>query len=360
MILMMIKLIFDYSSDSFQIHHKAKTHIILPTMSELDWSNIPKDLCPVCKTDKYLSPEIQFKINPECYHKMCDSCVDRLFSLGPSECPYPNCSKILRKNRFKTQVFADIEVEKECDVRKRVLNVYNKTEKDLDSLDLYNQYLEEIEEIVYNLTNKIDVEATNERLEEYSIINKQSIQLNNSRKDQEYETHIKIKKLKRQLKIDKKRLVEELKEAQDKLKKEKEQATIDQLQNAASQNANDIIKKVEESGPNLEEEFEKKISELEKNYEIQKEAIIKGDDLLVKKEKDIPAIPFTPFNGDRMLKLPYKLDVDTYRDPFYLKMVKDVQYTASGYKIEMFFERSLNDAFTGLDCSIQEEKMPAF
>lgn len=56
-----------------------------------------KDMCPICKTDKYLSPNMKFLINPECYHKICESCVDRIFSLGPAPCPYPKCGKILRK-----------------------------------------------------------------------------------------------------------------------------------------------------------------------------------------------------------------------------------------------------------------------
>ena len=27
-----------------------------------------KDMCPICKTDRYLSPDVRFLVNPECYH----------------------------------------------------------------------------------------------------------------------------------------------------------------------------------------------------------------------------------------------------------------------------------------------------
>jgi Zinc finger, C3HC4 type (RING finger) len=28
------------------------------------------DRCPVCKSDKYLNPNLKFLVNPECYHKL--------------------------------------------------------------------------------------------------------------------------------------------------------------------------------------------------------------------------------------------------------------------------------------------------
>ena len=98
-----------------------------------------KDMCPICKTDKYLSPNMNFLINPECYHKICESCVDRIFSLGPAPCPYPKCGKILRKNKFKKQIFDDLGIEKEIDIRKRVSGIYNKTEEDFDDLKENNK-----------------------------------------------------------------------------------------------------------------------------------------------------------------------------------------------------------------------------
>ena len=69
-----------------------------------------------------MNPNMKFLIN-ECYHKMCESCVDRLFNLGPAKCPVPNCPKVLRKAKFRKQTFEDIGVEREVDIRRRVAKV---------------------------------------------------------------------------------------------------------------------------------------------------------------------------------------------------------------------------------------------
>ncbi|KAG7839381.1 hypothetical protein KL942_003743 [Ogataea angusta] len=322
-------------------------------MVELDWNNIPKDLCPVCKTDKYLSPTLQFKINPECYHKICDSCVDRIFSLGPSPCPYPNCGKILRKNRFKTQIFDDVEVERECDVRKRVVAVYNKTQEDFKTLDEYNAYLEEIEEYVYKLVNKIDVEQTEQKLKEYQQAHKDDIEMSNNQRDQEYEKFLKLQNLEKRYKAEKNKINREIIKEEQNLKNLGKLEVINQLQTASGEkDADKIIANVRDSMISKTSNYKEQLEELEKNYQEQRERIISGLDEI--KEEEKPKVPFTPFNGDRVVSPPY--EYGDYKDPFLLKIVDDVQYKAGGYKIDFYFHKSLNDAFTGLHCIIEEEK----
>lgn len=48
-------------------------------------------------------------------------------------------------------------------------------EEDFDSLDSYNSYLEEIENIVFNLTNNIDILETNKKIEAYKKENRDQI-----------------------------------------------------------------------------------------------------------------------------------------------------------------------------------------
>ena len=48
----------------------------------------------------------------------CESCIDRLFTLGPAPCPI--CNKTLRKLAFMPQTFEDLGVEKEVAVRRRL------------------------------------------------------------------------------------------------------------------------------------------------------------------------------------------------------------------------------------------------
>lgn len=49
----------------------------------------------------------------------CENCVNVYFVRGSGECR--QCHMILRKNNFRDQIFEDAEVEKDTDVRKKVL-----------------------------------------------------------------------------------------------------------------------------------------------------------------------------------------------------------------------------------------------
>lgn len=58
---------------------------------------------------------------------------------------------------------------------------YNKKEEDFSTLKEFNDYLEEIETIVYNLTNNIDIVGTNKKIEQYKRDNKEIIMKNKTR-----------------------------------------------------------------------------------------------------------------------------------------------------------------------------------
>ena len=75
----------------------------------------------------------------------CESCIDRLFTLGPAPCPI--CSKVLRKLAFTPQTFEDLTVEKEVAIRRRIAKEFNKRRDDFPDLRSYNDYLEEVEDI---------------------------------------------------------------------------------------------------------------------------------------------------------------------------------------------------------------------
>ena len=108
-------------------------------------------MCPVCKTSTYLDHKMTFLVNTECYHKMCNSCVDRLFGAGPAPCPVAGCGRTLRAARFKKPRFEDLAVEHECDVRARVAAVLNLREADFETLRAYNDYEEWREDVVFAL-----------------------------------------------------------------------------------------------------------------------------------------------------------------------------------------------------------------
>ncbi|KAM9652267.1 CDK-activating kinase assembly factor MAT1 isoform X2 [Buteo buteo] len=131
--------------------------------------------CPRCKTTKYRNPSLKLMVNV-CGHTLCESCVELLFVRGAGNCQ--ECDTPLRKSNFRVQLFEDPAVDKEVEIRKKVLKIYNKREDDFPSLSEYNDFLEEIEEIVFNLTNNVDLENTKRKMELYQKDNKEVIQKN--------------------------------------------------------------------------------------------------------------------------------------------------------------------------------------
>ncbi|GAB1608418.1 CDK-activating kinase assembly factor MAT1-like [Argonauta hians] len=141
--------------------------------------------CPRCKTTKYRNPSLKLMVNV-CGHSLCESCVDMLFVRGSGTCP--ECNTPLRRNNFRVQLFEDSTVEKEVDIRKKILKDFNQKESDFPSLNEYNDYLEMVETLIYNLSNNIDIESTKRKIENYRKDNKEQIIKNRSKlsQDEEY------------------------------------------------------------------------------------------------------------------------------------------------------------------------------
>lgn len=101
---------------------------------------------------------------------------------GANACP--ECNIPLRRNNYRVQLF-DPMVEKELDIRKRILRDFNKKEEDFANLESFNEYLEDIENIIYNLCNNIDVLETNKKIEQYKKENRDVILKNKQRMGRE-------------------------------------------------------------------------------------------------------------------------------------------------------------------------------
>uniref|UniRef100_A0A0V0GC94 CDK-activating kinase assembly factor MAT1 n=1 Tax=Triatoma dimidiata TaxID=72491 RepID=A0A0V0GC94_TRIDM len=129
-------------------------------------------VCPRCRTTKYRNPSLKLMVNV-CGHSLCESCVDLLFLKGSGSCP--ECQVPLRRSNFRVQLFEDPVIEKEVDIRKRILRDYTKKEEDFATLEEYNDYLEQVEEIIFNLTNGINTIETNRRIDQYKKENREQI-----------------------------------------------------------------------------------------------------------------------------------------------------------------------------------------
>ncbi|XP_034051029.1 CDK-activating kinase assembly factor MAT1-like [Thalassophryne amazonica] len=183
--------------------------------------------CPKCKTTKYRNPSLKLMVNV-CGHTLCENCVEMLFVRGSGTCV--QCNTPLRKNNFREQLFEDPAVDKEVQIRKKVLKIYNKREFDFPSLREYNDYLEQIEDIVFNLTNNVDVEDTKQKMEQYQKENRDLIQRNKAKLSREHE-ELEERLLLEQQESNQRRL-EVLQEEQRQLqaKRKNKQALLDELE----------------------------------------------------------------------------------------------------------------------------------
>jgi len=191
---------------------------------------IASQTCPRCKTTKYMNPKLRLMVNV-CGHKLCENCVDVIFTRPSAACP--ECKTPLRRNDFRVQQFEDLIVEKEVDIRKRILKTYNKRQEDFDTetdpLRSYNDYLEDVETVIFNLSNGLEVEETKRKIEKYKKDNGNLIRKNNLKLGKEEADLISLVEADREeSETRKKKFLEEDNEEIQNKKKEKE-ALIDEL-----------------------------------------------------------------------------------------------------------------------------------
>lgn len=157
--------------------------------------------------------------------------------IGANSCP--ECNIPLRRNNYRVQLF-DPMVEKELEIRKRILKDFNKKEEDFATLEDYNSYLEDIEDIIFNLCNNIEILETNKRIEQYKKDNRE-VTVRNRQKisKEELELEIILEQEKEMTETRKKEL-ESLEEQSKKKKTLEKEKLIDELM-FSSENAKSIV-----------------------------------------------------------------------------------------------------------------------
>lgn len=119
--------------------------------------------CPRCKTTKYRNPQLKLLVNI-CGHPLCENCIELMFASGTAKCYL--CPTPLKRGNFKKQLFQDSRVEKDVQVRRDILRKFSRPQESFSSLREYNDYLEKLETIIYNLSNELDLDETNRLLDE--------------------------------------------------------------------------------------------------------------------------------------------------------------------------------------------------
>ncbi|XP_035231476.1 CDK-activating kinase assembly factor MAT1-like [Stegodyphus dumicola] len=295
--------------------------------------------CPRCKTTKYRNPNLKLMVNI-CGHALCENCVELLFVKGSAACP--QCNIALRRNNFRVQIFEDSSVEKELDIRRRILKDFNKKEEDFKTLREYNDYLEDVETIIFNLSNNIDVDSTKRKIDQYKKENKTQIMKNKgklSKEEEELEELLEYEKLESEAR--KMQVMEE--ELQlEKEKRKKKEALIDDLM-FSDKSAKDII--ASHSLKNKEPKF--------KNIPIRKNKFSTG----VKSQQVFLPVP-RESNENMYSYQEVKLNIcgpdiftpNTLKSEGFMQHVRGASETemASGFLSEYACTRALHDAFCGI------------
>ncbi|KIK98828.1 hypothetical protein PAXRUDRAFT_823437 [Paxillus rubicundulus Ve08.2h10] len=296
------------------------------------------DQCPVCKSDRYLNPKLRLLVS-SCYHKMCESCIDRLFTLGPAPCPI--CQKVLRKLAFTPQTFEDLTVEKEVAVRRRIAKEFNKRRDDFLDLRSYNDYLEEVEDITFNLINEIDVSETEAKIEKYRRENASLIELNLRREEQSAQA---LREQEEQDRLDREqRAMEARKEAElEREEKEKDRREIiDRLETSTKDAAKVIAKSRVEANKRLSARsaattMAKSSAQLLRSRAAQSTTV-----------PDVPHIPLQDnwYAYEDMYTLRDNYD-DMYSEA--VRQDREGIMRAGGYRVSEAWERAVRSAVTAL------------
>jgi CDK-activating kinase assembly factor MAT1 len=312
------------------------------------------DICPVCKSNRYLNPSLQFLINPECYHKMCSTCVDRIFTSGPASCPVPHCGKTLRKKGFHKAFFADLKIEREVDVRRRVAAVFNRREDEFETLRDWNNYLQEVEDLTFDIVqgDPKERQQAEERLKAYREGNKREIEENRraAQEDAEME-RLRMKEeedaaVERGLAARREKAEEIADVANARRDAINRLATSDGDANKIAMQAQKVILKKTSARRNLPLD-----SKVKPNGNLGG-LTIRG---LKKKASPVVEKPYDPFGGLDMAPSRYVLQ-DDYDNEWLRRAKDDPRHMAGGYSMQEYYSRAMFDAFAGLGVFIEDEK----
>ncbi|MCJ1462985.1 TFIIH/NER complex subunit [Pseudocyphellaria aurata] len=336
------------------------------------------EICPVCKSSRYLNPNMRFLVNPECYHKMCESCVDRIFSQGPAPCPVAGCARTLRKQRFRKQTFDDINIEREVDIRRRVAQACNRRRSEFESLLAFNNYLEEVETITSNLCNNVDVAETEAMLASHAAQNAAAISRNAALSKRESAAVAADQNARREAA----RLGREAarREEEDE-KREREQDRRDLVEAIGNSRGDaDVAARVQLKKSTARRTAAEKAARLAATAagggggdlfsshngsappaaaSVLPEHIIKGLKPVTEPE---PERPYDPFGGlVPLARQPPQYHVlrDAYEHPWLDRARSDPVILAGGYDLREYYARAMVEAFAGLGCFVGMEKVEA-
>jgi hypothetical protein len=111
--------------------------------------------------------------------------MDREFA-RKREFPCPICLNPVKRVTLTQRTLDDVQCEKDTSWRRRVLKVFNKTEQDFEDLYQYNNYLEQVEDMIFSIVNEEPTaEEHKTKIKEYEQAHKTEIVIRQSQRADE-------------------------------------------------------------------------------------------------------------------------------------------------------------------------------
>lgn len=325
------------------------TTAALPSISG---DNPAEDICPVCKTSRYLNRDLEFLINPDCYHPMCVNCANRIFREGPNQCPYAGCYKTLRRRGFRAPWFNDLAVERECDIRRRVAAVFNKAEDDFETLGAYNDYLEKVEDLTGQLVGGGDEgrRAAERELMEWEAANRAEIEANRKRRGELDE--MSRKRMQAEEAAARQRRLQALREDEEERGREAKlrEEMITGLATGEAGHAKETVNRI----------MLKRRGQARTQAATAGLADVPAPSLSIrglKERRPDEDLPYDPFGGLDLTPARYEppLEAD-YRNDWLDAARTKTEFRVGGYAVQEYVSRVMFEAFSGLGVFIEEEK----
>ncbi|KDQ60621.1 hypothetical protein JAAARDRAFT_31582 [Jaapia argillacea MUCL 33604] len=305
-----------------------------------------EDVCPVCKSDRFLNPKLRLLVS-SCYHKMCESCIDRLFTLGPAPCPI--CTKTLRKLAFTPQTFEDLEVEKEVSIRRRINKEFNRRREDFPDLRAYNDYLEELEDIIFNLINNLEPTQTEARITALRALSSQSQTETNLALEAAYAQSLLAQEEAEKQERQARALAAQKEEDEEREERERDKARVIELLERSQVGEEEAWKLIEKS----RREAAAKKKKAKQTASAQAQAQLNARLLRTRAAQSavLPDPPHVPLCDDYYVYDDMFEMRERYEDPASdaVRRDRDGLMRAGGYRVEEAWERALRCAVAGLE-----------
>lgn len=256
------------------------------------------------------------------------------------------------------------------------LTSFNRREEEFSTLLDYNNYLEEVESLTFNLIENIDVPATEAKLAAYASQNAPTIARNTAISNQEHSSAEARQTAERETARLRREAARQEEDDERKEKEEGKREFIDKLAkgkgnaDTLAAEAQKVVLKKSTARRTAAEKARQQQQQQSASQSLHQPASTARNSsngssapssdpsFLIKGLKPVevvePEKPYDPFGGMLQERTYYSLQ-DHYETPWLDNARSDPAISAGGYDIKEYYARTMLEAFAGLGCFIREE-----